>query len=522
MKLFVWLTLLCCARPLYAAEPAMLRLANRDIVCLRATVAEQTPQQRVANINARLAQLPPDTAPDQLRWQALHFQGQAALALVGHGSILLALFPADLAPDDPPLAKVAERTRRQLQLALQARAEQDNPRRLLRALLVLLLIVAALSAAGWLLQRARQFGHQRLLRQGQRTPPSPPRLLLLNLARLSLALAHALLWLFFLYSALTLALLQFPYTQPWGQQLGDSVLTLAANGANGVLNAMPGLCTVVAICWLTRLLQRGLYLLFQASEQHQLPLPGLYPETLGATRRLVGVVLWLFALSLAYPYLPGADSEAFKGVSVLFGLMLSLGSAGLVNQAMSGLVLVYSRALKPGDWVQLGDIEGRVSALGPLSTKIVNRLEQEITLPNAVVTAGKIVNHSRLNQGQGMLLATSVTIGYDTPWRQVHAMLALAAQRTPGLRPDAAPLVRQLALQDFYVHYELTAHMQAQAFKPDVLNALHAQIQDVFNQFNVQIMSPNFVMQPPHPLTVATSDWYSPPAQAPQPPDNMQ
>lgn len=144
------------------------------------------------------------------------------------------------------------------------------------------------------------------------------------------------------------------------------------------------------------------------------------------------MVIWLFALSAAYPFLPGANSLAFKGISVFFGLMLTLGSTGVMTHAMSGLVLIYSRALRKGDWIRLADNEGQVSEIGVLATKILTRENYIVTVPNAVVVSGKIINLSAESADGGVNLTTSVTIGYETPWRQVHAMLELAARRTRG------------------------------------------------------------------------------------------
>ncbi len=151
------------------------------------------------------------------------------------------------------------------------------------------------------------------------------------------------------------------------------------------------------------------------------------------------MVIWLFALSAAYPFLPGANSLAFKGISVFFGLMLTLGSTGVMTHAMSGLVLIYSRALRKGDWIRLADNEGQVSEIGVLATKILTRENYIVTVPNAVVVSGKIINLSAESADGGVNLTTSVTIGYDTPWRQVHAMLELAARRTPGIDQQIAP-----------------------------------------------------------------------------------
>jgi small-conductance mechanosensitive channel len=192
--------------------------------------------------------------------------------------------------------------------------------------------------------------------------------------------------------------------------------------------------------------------------------------------------------------------------------MVSLGSAGLINQMMCGLVVIYSRALKPGEYVLVGDNEGLVSEVGMLSTKIVTWKREEITIPNAVVVGTKTVNYSRLAAGNGDVVSTAVTIGYDTPWRQVHAMLLLAAERTTGVRKDPRPRVLQKALADFYVDYQLVANLERPEERVPVLSELHAQIQDAFNEFGVQIMSPHFQSQPSDRVFVPKSQWFSEPA----------
>jgi small-conductance mechanosensitive channel len=245
--------------------------------------------------------------------------------------------------------------------------------------------------------------------------------------------------------------------------------------------------------------------------------PWLYPETAQPTRRLVATLLWLTGLVVAYPYLPGSDSEAFKGVSVFIGLMISLGSSSVVNQMMSGLTITYSRSLRIGDFAQIGDVEGTVMTIGPLSTKIKTVRREEVTIPNAVVVSNVTKNYSRFHEAEGVFFSTVVTIGYDTPWRQVHALLLLAAGRTDGIRKTPAPVVRQTALQDFYVQYTLLVSVEDPARRPAILDALHANIQDAFNEFDVQIMSPNYEADPEGRKTVPKAQWYAAPAAALKP-----
>jgi small-conductance mechanosensitive channel len=217
-------------------------------------------------------------------------------------------------------------------------------------------------------------------------------------------------------------------------------------------------------------------------------------------------------LVLAYPYLPGSNSDAFKGMSVFLGVVLSIGSSGIVNQMMSGLTITYSRAVRPGDWVKMGDVEGTVIQVGVLSIKVKTARREEVTIPNAVVMSQVTTNYSRFADTEGVFVPTSVTIGYDTPWRQVQALLLLAAERTPGVRRDPKPVVRQTALQDFYVQYVLLVCLDSPQQRFLTLDALHANIQDAFNEYGVQIMSPNYEADPEGRKVVPVDQWYAAPA----------
>jgi small-conductance mechanosensitive channel len=215
---------------------------------------------------------------------------------------------------------------------------------------------------------------------------------------------------------------------------------------------------------------------------------------------------------MAYPFLPGANSEAFKGVTVLAGLMLSLGASSVVGQAMSGLSLMYSKALRAGEYVKIGDTEGTVAVVGMFATKIHTGMGEEVSLPNAVIIAQPVRNFSRLVQRDGQfMLHTAVTIGYATPWRQVHALLLEAARRTQGVARDPAPFVVQPALSDFSVEYRLCAQgtKDAPRLRAEALNQLHGHIQDVFNESGVQIMSPHYIEDPAQPQVAPPGVWSS-------------
>jgi small-conductance mechanosensitive channel len=194
--------------------------------------------------------------------------------------------------------------------------------------------------------------------------------------------------------------------------------------------------------------------------------------------------------------------------------MLSIGASGIVNQAVSGFMLMYTRALRPGEYVQIGEIEGTVKSVGYLTTRLETLRREEINMPNALVASNVTRNYSRLAAEGGLGVATKVTIGYDVPWRQVHAMLLMAAARVPDVVADPPPRVLQTALNDFYVEYTMIVRINEPSRRIAILSDVHAHIQDVFNEFGVQIMSPNYEADPAQAKVVPRDEWFKAPATA--------
>jgi small-conductance mechanosensitive channel len=235
------------------------------------------------------------------------------------------------------------------------------------------------------------------------------------------------------------------------------------------------------------------------------------------TSRLCTVAVWLFALAMAYPYLPGSQTEAFKGVTVLLGLMISLGASNLVGQLASGLILTYTHTYRNGEYVRIAEHEGTVVNLGAFTTRVRTGLGEELTLSNSLVLGAVTKNYSRAVKGVGFVVDTTVTIGYDTPWRQVNALLVQAALRTPGVLADPPPHVFQTALSDFYPEYRLVCQAIPTEPRPraEVMSLLHANIQDLFNEYGVQIMSPHYLGDPAAAKVVPAQQWYAAPAKPP-------
>jgi len=501
--------------------PATLVFTNRPVMVFRATVMARPPSARVAAANELLNGLV-DTMP-RGRVVTRNY-GSGVLVAIDDRPVFV-VFDQDADPlvGETKESKAAEAAAH-LQQAFSEAVELRTPGRLLSGIGFAAVATVLYLALIWLLIRLdRRFAAAAGLAAERRLREMPvgqfaEHLQAPMLLRRLVGLLGVVAGLFLTYSWLAAVLRRFPYTRPWGESLRSGLLSALASGGRNILDELPNLLTVLGIFLFTRFLVRVVSGFFTAVERGSVALPWVHQETAQPTRRIMVALLWLFALVVSYKYLPGAESDVFKGVSVFVGLVISLGSSGIMNQVMSGLMVTYSRALRPGDFVRIGDVEGTVTHLGTLSTKVRTPRNEEITIPNAVVVSNAMTNFSRHAERDGVFAPTSVTIGYDQPWRQVQALLILAAERTSGVRQSPKPFVLQTALQDFYVQYTLLVCLSNPARRMPILNELHANIQDAFNEFGVQIMSPNYEADPESRKIVPRDRWYDAPAAPPSGP----
>ena len=505
-----------------SGTPATLTFANRPILQFRATLLGRRPNERVIAAQLVLERFVEArvTGPIEVR----SIGDIVAVAVAGRD--VFAILPADVDTlTGETLAEVAELARTRLQTALNEAAEIRRPRQMLVSGLQALLGSAVLGALFWgvviLHRRSKQWLAFRMQLLLQRTGAG--HVDFARSARLN-ELLHNILrgatWivcLFLGYLWLTFTFRRFPYTRPWGESLRSFIFEQFSVTGEGILNSIPGLFMVLVILLLTRFVARIVQLLFQGIEAGRLSLPWIYPETAQPTRKLFTLGIWLFGIALAYPHLPGSNSEAFRGLSVFVGLVVSLGSSGLVNQVMSGFTLTYSRALRQGDFVQVADTIGTVEGLGTLSTKIKTARGEDVTIPNAVMVSNTVTNYTRFAD-EGVFVPTTISIGYDVPWRQVQALLLLAASRTPGVRGKPAPVVRQPTLAESYVQYTLFFCLERPAERAITLAAVNTSILDAFNEYGVQITSPNYEGDPEKPKIVPRDQWFAAPATSPDEP----
>jgi len=234
------------------------------------------------------------------------------------------------------------------------------------------------------------------------------------------------------------------------------------------------------------------------------------------TYKLVRLVLIAFAIVVAYPYVPGSESRVFQGVTLFLGVVFSLGSSSTVGNVLSGYSMTYRRTFHLGDIVRIGEHLGAVQEMRLLVTHLRTPKNEEVIVPNSAIMSAAVVNYSSMAKERGLVLHTRVRIGYDTPWRQVEAMLLEAASRTAGLLRDRPPFVQVMSLDAFHVTYEINVHSDTAERMRARYSDLHRHILDVFNEYGVQIMVPAYENDPTQSKVVPRERWYVEPAAPPQ------
>jgi small-conductance mechanosensitive channel len=318
-----------------------------------------------------------------------------------------------------------------------------------------------------------------------------------------------------IYAYLHLSLSFFPWTKGFASQLFDYILGPLRTVGSAVLAAIPSLIFLAVIILITVYILKLMRHFFDEIEKGIIVLKGFYPEWAKPTYRICRLLVIAFAAVVAFPYIPGSGSSAFKGISIFFGVLFSLGSTSFIANILGGYSITYRRVFKIGDRVKIADFVGDVVDMRLSVTHLKTIKNEVITVPNSMIVNSHVINYSSLARENGLILHTTVTIGYDTPWRQVHALLLMGAERTSGLLREPPPFILQKSLDDFYVTYELNVYTDLSLEMVEVYSELHQNIQDAFNEYEVQIMSPNYRFDPDRPKVVPRDKWYAAPAKPP-------
>ncbi len=280
---------------------------------------------------------------------------------------------------------------------------------------------------------------------------------------------------------------------------------------------IPDLVVLVIIGLITYYALKLTRFFFTEIEKGTIRFKGFYPEWGQPTYKIVRILFIAFAAVVAFPYVPGSESPAFKGISIFIGVLFSLGSTSAIANILAGYMLTYRRIFRVGDRVKIADFTGDVIDIRLQVVHLRTIKNEEIVVPSSMIVNSHVINYSSLARTQGLILHTSVTIGYDTPWRQVEALLLLAAERTQGIMRQPPPFILQTSLDDFYVAYELNVYTDDPLRMIETYANLHRNIQDAFNEYGVQIMSPSYRFDPERPKIVPKDQWYAAPAKSQEP-----
>ncbi|MDH4023496.1 MAG: mechanosensitive ion channel family protein [Gammaproteobacteria bacterium] len=502
---------------------APVRFDERTLFSVRGTTSFPAPE-RAAGIAARIRDLASDSSvePESM----IVVPSDLGLDIRAGKQRLMTVVTADAILESVSLETLAAAHRQKIAEAITEHRAEREPGKLLRGLGFALLATAVYYALLLVLRRVFGQLQEALERRVQAHVAALPgktfQLVqgrqIWEAVRATVRGLHWILLILLFYFWLDVVLAQFPWTRPLGDQLTGLLTDPLVSIGTGLIDFVPNLLFLIVLTVVIRYGLRLIKVYFNALERGTASLAGFEPEWSMPAYKIVRALTIGLALVMAYPYLPGAGSDALQGVSVFAGLLLSLGAAGTVSNLIAGYFNTFGRVFRVGDFIKVGEVMGEVTQVRLLTTRVRTIKNEEVTIPNGTIINTHLVNYTVLAKTQGLILHTEVGIGYEVPWRQVHAMLEEAARRTPGLLPEPPAFILQRQLADFAVVYQLNVYAGSPKGMADTYSKLHQNILDVFNEYGVQIMTPAYEGDTPEPKLVPRDQWYAAPATPPGPP----
>ncbi len=479
-------------------------------------------EKRAQGIGARLRAIAADRSvpPEALRV----VEGEHGSDILAGDRLVLTVTEADAKPGSVPRRLMAEAMRRRIVEAITAYRNDRSPRILLRntayALGATLVAAALLYAARRAFRGLGTFAERRIKSRIEGLEAKSFRLIqarqLWTATRGFFRTVYVLAIVLIAYLYLQLVLELYPWSRPLARRLVAVFLAPLGTMAAAFLEALPNLIFIAILILVARYALKLLRLFFAGVDHGTITLSGFDRDWSWPTYRIARLVVVAFAVVVAYPYIPGSSSAAFQGVSIFLGVIFSLGSSSFIANLIAGYSLTYQRAFKVGDRIQVNELTGDVTEMRLQVTHLRTIKNEEIVVPNSLILNSHVINYNTLARTRGLILHTTVGIGYETSWRQVEAMLKLAAERTPGLLREPPPFVLQKSLGDFAVTYELNVYCDSPQGMNRLYTALHQNILDVFNEYGVQIMTPAYEGDPDQPKLVPQEQWFTAPAKPPE------
>jgi small-conductance mechanosensitive channel len=476
-------------------ESGQVIIEGRRILVVYETMGGLTPEDRASAIEKRILVVAQESTPESIRVENRSTWAE----IFSDEQLLLAVTDLDARMAGKPRQQLAAEYAENIRQAIRNYHEEHSWRIIFAGVVKTLLATLVLIPLLWLVRRIRLAFRSRIEKQIQTSArveqESAWHVSIAYLGPISLGVGAILRWLLilaFVEAYLTITFGFFSSTRQISHAMTKWFFSQLEFLAQSALDYLPNLLVVAVIALVTNYLIRVLRLIFGEIRKGKLKIRGFYPDWAEPTEKLIRILVLALAVIVAFPYLPGAKSPAFRGISIFLGVLLSLGSSSAVANAIAGVILTYMRSYLIGDWVQIGETTGEVTEKNLLVTRVLTPKAEIITIPNATVMNGAVKNYSVEAKKNGVIFHTTVTIGYDAPWRTVHQLLINAASATKHVLQHPAPFILQTGLSDFYAAYELNAYTDVPREMLNIFSDLHQNIQDKFNEAGVEICSPHY------------------------------
>ena len=497
--LFLYLVISCYSTPALAKECHEVQFNHQTIVCLSSGVGAISSEQRAAYIQNKITDIANNYNIDPKSLELTKLD--QSFVIKSGNNVIIALSEKDYRDDiEGNLEQQSLAVLSKITTSIEAYRADRSYNVLIKAFAYSVLSILAFWALMLILNKLQKISNIQI----EKVTPQVAEKLTIRSYRLIpahrlqgfIVKAVSFLKMIFvvigLYLLVTTILSFFPWTVHLSDQILDYLLTPLKKVLSGVINYIPDLVYVGAIFIVTHFFLKFVAVLFEEIKNETIQFSNFPSEWAAPTYKLVVFLFYIVAFVMAFPYLPGSSSPAFQGLSVFIGVLVSFGSGSAISNVISGIVLTYMRPFKIGDRVRIADTQGDIIEKTFLVTRVRTIKNVDITIPNSMVLGSHIVNFSSSAKQDGLILNTTVTIGYDAPWVKVQELLKEAARRTDLVDKEKEPFILQTALNDFYVSYELNVYTKNVSKMAKIYSDLHQNIQDTFNEGGIEIMSPHY------------------------------
>ncbi|HLV38313.1 mechanosensitive ion channel family protein [Xanthomarina sp.] len=496
-------------------EHASVKIDGNELFKVRG-VSSYTAEKRANAISARIKQVAQDDSFSIDSIKIIEFEEHSII--YANKIPLIQIFNADAEFEGLDRHDLAETVKSNIKFTIEKyRNDRSKPvllKNLKQAGLILILLILFFIVILWVIKRFKIWLQKKIESQIKSVENISFNLIKSNhlwrVFHILLDSSRVIIIIFFIVAVLDYVLGLFPWTNAFAKYVRELIFNPLINFGEAFVAYIPKFIFIAIIFLITKYLLRLIKLFFAGIKDGGIVIKDFNAEWAPSTYKIVRFFINAFALVMAYPYIPGSDSVAFKGVSVFIGVIFSLGSSSFIGNLIAGYSMIYRNAFKIGDLIEVENQIGIVEEQKLLVTRLRTHKNEEIVLPNSVLLNNKITNYSNKAKESGIILHTKVGIGYETPWRQVDAMLKLAANRTEGLLKNPPPFVLKKDLADYAVNYEINAYCTDIHHINIIYSVLNQNILDVFNENNVQIMTPSYVADTEIPKVVPKDQWDTP------------